>query len=47
METVNQLRDKGYMLLILSPEELKGIEPKYVENALQEYVPDIIESLQD
>ena len=45
--TISSLRDEGYMILIMSPDELKGANPKKVETALMNYVWDIIDDLKD
>ena len=46
-DPIEKLRKQGYMILILSPQELQGTDPKQVENALQAFVPDVIEDLKD
>lgn len=44
-QTVESLRASGHMVLILTPTELGGVDPHRVENALQNSVADVIESL--
>lgn len=34
-KTIDALRKDGYALIVLSPEELDGVDPKLVEGALK------------
>ena len=45
MKTIEQLRKEGYAIVIYSPEELRGANPKAVQDAIVEQSWVIIDEL--
>jgi hypothetical protein len=43
---IHALRDEGYLIIIWTPQELDGIDPSHIEDALIERGNDMIEQLQ-
>ena len=45
-KTIYALRDAGYLVIIWTPQELDGIDPSHIEDALIERGNDMIEAMQ-
>jgi hypothetical protein len=46
-DALNELRDKGFAVVIFTPQELKGVDPTYVEGIMTQYGWDAIEQSAD
>jgi hypothetical protein len=47
LTTVRAMRDAGYLVIIWSPEELGGVNTRYIEHTAIEYVNYTIEMLKE
>jgi DNA uptake protein ComE-like DNA-binding protein len=45
-KTINELRNEGHLVIVWTPQELDGIDPSHIEDALIERGNDMIEQLQ-